>query len=66
MSTPTYPVPFRGRTVRVSVPEPRIEAYGVRGLRSTPWRRTFANGDALAAWVEKHDAQVLGSREVES
>ena len=40
----------------------RIEAYGVKGLRSQLWRRTFASAAKLDAWCEKHDATVLGTR----
>ncbi len=37
-----------------------IEAYGVKGLRNTPWRKTFKDYDALNDWVERNDAEVLG------
>lgn len=48
-------------------PGAEVEAYGVRGVRSKPWRRTFKNLDALNAWVEKSDGdiEVHGTREVE-
>lgn len=42
--------------------EPRIEAHGVKGMKSTQWRKTFKNSDALNAWAEKNDAQVHGTR----
>ena len=38
-----------------------IEAYGIKGLKSKPWRRTFRSGEELSAWVEDHDAEVHGS-----
>ena len=42
-----------------------IEAYGVRGLQSRPWRRTFATAEQLTAWCDQHDAAVRGQRFVE-
>lgn len=44
---------------------PKIEAYGVKGMKSTVWRKTFKNADALLAWCEKNDAVVHGTRDVE-
>jgi hypothetical protein len=41
-----------------------IEAYGNKGFKNLPWRKTFKSVDALNAWVEKNDASVLGTREV--
>jgi hypothetical protein len=35
-----------------------IEAYGVRGMKSTPWRKRFKNRKALNAWVEKGDGDI--------
>jgi hypothetical protein len=40
----------------------RIEAYGVKGVKSRPWRRTFKDAEALLAWCEKNDAEVYGTR----
>ncbi|MGH9888396.1 MAG: hypothetical protein ACREBE_22870 [bacterium] len=40
----------------------RIEAYGVKGMNSRPWRRTFKSADALMAWCEKHGAEIYGQR----
>lgn len=37
---------------------PSIEAYGVKGMKSTPWRKTFKSVEALNAWVEKSGAEV--------
>lgn len=42
----------------------QVEAYGVKGFRSKPWRRTFRSVDALNAWAARHDAEVIGTREV--
>ena len=42
--------------------QPRIEAYGMKGLKNRPWRRTFANAEKLLAWCEANDAIVLGTR----
>lgn len=35
-----------------------IEAYGAKGMKSKPWRKTFKNQAHLAKWTEKHDAKV--------
>ena len=43
---------------------PSIEAQGVKGMKSTPWRKTFKNIEALNAWVEKHGAEVHAIREI--
>jgi hypothetical protein len=43
----------------------RIEAYGVKGMKSRPWRRTFKNSDALLTWCEENDAEVYGQRSVD-
>jgi len=43
----------------------KIEAHGVKGMNSTPWRKTFKNWDALEAWTEKNDAEVYATREEE-
>jgi hypothetical protein len=43
----------------------RIEAYGVKGMRSRPWRRTFKDADTLAAWCEENGAEVYGTRDVD-
>lgn len=42
-----------------------IEAYGVKGMKSTLWRRTFKNKDAMSKWVDKNDAEIYGTRETE-
>jgi hypothetical protein len=41
-----------------------IEARGVKGMKSTPWRKTFKSVEALNAWVEKNGAEVHGVREI--
>ena len=41
-----------------------IEAHGVMGMKSRPWRKTFKSREALQSWKEKHDAEVQGSRDV--
>ncbi len=41
----------------------KIEAYGVKGMKSLPWRRTFPDVEAMADWADKHDAEVHGTRE---
>jgi type II secretory pathway component PulM len=44
---------------------PSIEAYGVRGMNSTPWRKIFKTTKALNAWIEKHNAEVHGIRDIQ-
>jgi hypothetical protein len=41
---------------------PSIEAHGVKGMKSTPWRKTFKSIEALNAWVEKYGAEVHAIR----
>lgn len=40
-----------------------IEAYGVKGMKSKPWQKTFKSVDALNAWAEKNDAEVYATRQ---
>ena len=42
-----------------------IEAYGVKGMKSTPWRKTFKSAEALNTWVEKNGAEVHAIREIQ-
>jgi len=46
-------------------PSGRVEAYGVKGMNSRRWRRTFKDADALMTWCEKNDAEVYGQRFVD-
>jgi hypothetical protein len=39
-----------------------VEAYGVKGMKSIPWRKIFKNSEALNKWVEANDAEVHGTR----
>jgi hypothetical protein len=41
-----------------------IEAHGVKGMKSIPWRKNFKSIEALNAWVEKHGAEVHAIREI--
>jgi len=43
----------------------KVEAYGVKGMKSTPWRKTFKSLEALNAWVEKTGAEVHAVRILE-
>lgn len=40
----------------------KIEAHGVKGMKSKPWRKTFKNAAAFQAWCEKNDAEVYAYR----
>jgi type II secretory pathway component PulM len=41
-----------------------IEAHGVKGMKSTPWRKTFKSIEALNAWIEKTGAEIYAIREI--
>ena len=41
-----------------------IEAYGVKGMKSTPWRKCFKSTEALNAWAEKNGAEIYAIREL--
>jgi hypothetical protein len=43
---------------------PSIEAHGVKGMKSTPWRKTFKSVEALNAWIEKSGAEIHAIREI--
>ena len=43
-----------------------FEAHGIKGMKRTPWRKTFKNGKQAAAWCEKFDAEILGTRDIEA
>jgi len=43
----------------------RVEAYGVKGMKSTSWRKVFKNLAALDKWVEQTGAEVYGVRDYE-
>ena len=42
-----------------------IEAHGVKGMKSIPWRKKFKSAEAMNAWVEKNDAEVHAIREIQ-
>ena len=42
----------------------RIEAHGVKGMKSTRWRKTFKNYEALAKWAEENSAEIHATRYV--
>jgi hypothetical protein len=42
-----------------------IEAHGVRGMDRRTWHKTFRNTDQMMAWAEKHDAEIVGTRDLE-
>lgn len=43
-----------------------IEAYGVKGMKSTPWRKRFKSQEAFEKWLDstEGDVEVKGTREV--
>jgi len=42
-----------------------IEAHGVRGMDRRTWHKTFRDTDQMIAWAEKHDAEIVGTRDLE-
>jgi hypothetical protein len=43
-----------------------IEAHGIKGMKGTPWRKTFKHEDHLNDWAEKNDSvEVHGTRDLE-
>ena len=43
----------------------RIDAHGVKGMKSTPWRKTFKSTEALMTWAEKHDAEIYATSDAD-
>lgn len=39
-----------------------IEAYGVKGMQSKPWRKMFKSLMAMEVWAENNNAEVQGWR----
>jgi hypothetical protein len=35
-----------------------FEAYGVKGVKSTPWRKTFKSQEAFEKWLDAQDGNV--------
>jgi len=42
-----------------------IEAHGVKGMKSTPWRKTFKTSEHLDKWADANQAEVHATREIE-
>ena len=43
-----------------------IEAHGIRGMKGTPWRKTFNSHELLADWADKNDSiEVHGIRDLD-
>lgn len=51
----------------VKAHEKRIEAHGVKGMKSTPWRKTFKSQKHFEEWQDKDggNSEVHGFRELE-
>jgi hypothetical protein len=47
--------------------EGSIEAHGVKGMKSTPWRKRFKSQEAFEKWLDSNagDVEVHGTRELE-
>ena len=42
-----------------------IEAHGVKGMQSKPWRKTFKTSEQMVKWADKNQAEVHATRDVE-
>ena len=42
-----------------------MEAHGVKGMKNTPWRKSFKSHDNAHDWAEKNDAEIHGTRDLE-
>jgi len=43
-----------------------IEAHGIKGMKGTPWRKTFKSVDHMNDWADKNDSvEVHGTRDLE-
>ena len=43
-----------------------IEAHGIRGMKATPWRKTFKNHEHLEKWADANDSvEVHATRDLE-
>lgn len=38
-----------------------IEGYGVKGMKSTSWRKKFKNPEQMEKWCDLNDAEVQGT-----
>lgn len=45
--------------------EPKVEAYGVKGMKSTKWRKIFKNAAALNQWCDANGADVHGQSNID-
>ena len=42
-----------------------MEAHGVKGVKGTPWRKSFKSHEHAHEWAEKNDAEIHGTRDLE-
>jgi hypothetical protein len=45
--------------------EKKYEAYGVKGMNSTQWRKEFKSYEEAEKWADKNNAEIQGFREKE-
>lgn len=43
----------------------KVEAYGIMGMKNSSWRKIFRNRKEMMKWAEKHDADIMGTKDVE-
>ena len=59
------PLPSRGKG-NAAKSQNRVEAYGTKGLDNKKWRKEFKDYEELKDWAEQNQADVHGTREVET
>jgi len=74
---PAPPAPPMSRTVPSELPNQeyrmrmksskakKYEAYGLKGMKSTPWRKQFNSYEEAETWADKNNAEIKGWRETE-
>jgi hypothetical protein len=66
-STPTFRNTDNNQTsVGGTMKSKLIEAHGIKGMKSIYWRKVFRSVDALNAWILRNDAEIWGTRYLET
>ena len=42
-----------------------MEAHGIKGMKRTPWRKSFKSHEHASEWADKNDAEIHGTRDLE-
>lgn len=63
---PVQPEPVKETVVAEAAQGHTIEAHGIRGMKATPWRKTFKSHEHLEKWADANDSvEVHGTRDLE-